>query len=168
MLYTLTIALLGIFAALGFAAVSALIDVEHITKQQYIESHVSRWIMRLYFFLAMGTQCACWSLGSALIFTAVFDQFMNYGMNKPFFYLGTVAKWDIFFQRTWFYFKLPRLIGKEIWWSVHFVHVNFRIFYIAIKVIAFITGMYLFTLTDLSFTDLIEKVYFYHKILQGN
>jgi hypothetical protein len=83
---------------------SAIVDAEHINKGEYIEDHSSRWLLRMGFFIAMAMSSKLDGLASALLFTALFDQLLNWFRNKPFWYLGTVAKWDIFFsKRKWLY-----------------------------------------------------------------
>ena len=155
MLVSILTCLLGILTALGFSAVSALIDVEHIAKNEYIQNHVSRWILRMYFFMAMGTQHISWALGSALIFTAVFDQFINLGMSKPFWYRGKVASWDKFFNRKYIVTPDIKLRGKIIV-DARCIRFNFSALYVIVKVSCLIGGVYLFTCMQLDCTLLLD------------
>jgi len=101
---------LAIFASVGFAAVCAEVDAEHLRDNDYIESHTSRAAQRAYFFLAMGISDWVWVFGSALLFYAVFDQVLNYLMGKKLFYLGETAKTDIFFNKhKWLYLPVKIL-----------------------------------------------------------
>lgn len=101
---------LGLLITASFTLLSALIDCEMILKGHYIDSHKSRWWLRLCFFLALGFHNWIWIFASALLFTASFDQVLNGMRTKPFWYLGTVAKWDIFFsKRKWLYITVKVL-----------------------------------------------------------
>ncbi len=109
------------FIAIGvtllFIVACAVIDSEHLNKNQYIKSHTSRSILRACFFIAMGLCSWVWIFASALMFTALFDQTLNKFRGLPFWYLGTVAKWDIFFKkRMWLYVivKLLAMFGSII------------------------------------------------------
>lgn len=94
----------------AFTIISAIVDSEHINKGQYIESHKSRWILRLTFFIVVGISNILNGVAAALLFTALFDQVLNWLRGKPFWYLGTVAKWDIFFsKRKWLYITVKVL-----------------------------------------------------------
>jgi len=102
---------LGILVTCGFVVISAIVDAEHILKKEYIESHRSRWFLRLCFFLAMGFHSWIWIIASALFFAATFDQLLNRFRELPFWYLGTVAKWDIFWsKRMWLYIPIKILL----------------------------------------------------------
>lgn len=83
---------------------SAFVDYEHFMKNQWVINHRSRWLLRFCFFLSMGLHNWVWFFASAILFTALFDQTLNLLRGRPFWYLGTVADWDIFFKkRMWLY-----------------------------------------------------------------
>jgi len=107
-----------LFFVVGFTACFAWMDAEHLNKKHYIDNHTSRWVLRAYFFVSIGIFNPWWMIGSSLIFTALFDQLLNLGRGLPFWYLGTVAKWDIFFsKRKWMYVSakiLALLLGVFI------------------------------------------------------
>ena len=95
---------LGILVTVGFVLVSAVMDGEHLNKKQYIEDHTSRWLLRAMFCLALGFGNWIWIFAAALLFAAMFDQVLNKFRGKRFWYLGTVAKWDLFWKKhIWFY-----------------------------------------------------------------
>jgi len=104
------IILASILLVLLFTLLSAIIDSEMILKKQYIDSHKSRWCQRVCFFLVFGLYNWLWIFAAALLFTSLFDQILNQLRSKPFWYLGTVAKWDIFFsKRKWLYIIVKSL-----------------------------------------------------------
>jgi hypothetical protein len=81
-----------------FTIISAIIDKEHILKKEYIKSHTSRWCLRASFCLAIAIYNPIHGMASALLFYSLFDHLLNLLRELPFFYLGTVAKHDIFFN----------------------------------------------------------------------
>lgn len=99
---------IGLFIyCLSFIILSAKIDAEHLKDNDYIESHDSRWLLRSSYVLTIALYSPWGALASVLLFTALFDQVFNWMMGKSFWYLGTVAKWDIFFTRNkWLYIIL--------------------------------------------------------------
>lgn len=103
----------------AFTIVSAIVDTEHLKDKDYIESHTSRWVLRLLFFIAMGAWNPIYILASALIFTATFDQILNKFMDNSIWYLGDTALWDKFWKKR-------------------------KVLYIIMKVSAFVLGTYLF------------------------
>ena len=101
----------GILLTIGFVIISAIVDAEHLNKKQYIDNHGSRWLLRLCFFLVLGFYDWIWIFASGLLFTATFDQALNRFRGLPFWYLGTVAKWDIFWsKRKWLYIPVKILV----------------------------------------------------------
>jgi len=107
------ISILVAVVSLAFVVLTALIDAEMILEEHYIDSHRSRWSQRVCFFLAMGMVQPEYFFASALLFSALFDQVLNSMRMLPFWYLGTVAKWDLFFsKRKWLYvaMKITTLI----------------------------------------------------------
>jgi hypothetical protein len=106
-----------------FIVFTAFIDVEMILKNQYIDSHRSRWLQRFTFFLALGLNDPLDAIASALLFSVLFDQVLNLMRGLPFWYLGTVAKWDIFFsKRKWLYIiaKFLMLIASILLFYITF------------------------------------------------
>jgi len=84
------------FAA--FLLLSAWIDFEHLADNDFIESHVSRWLLRGVFML--GVSNSFLELAAmVLLWMACFDSVLNVFRGKGFNYLGNTAKWDIFFNK---------------------------------------------------------------------
>ena len=80
-----------------FIIISAIIDAHHVKRQQYIESHLTRFLLRLIFVLALSTDLVNFAAYS-LLFGATFDQAYNIAKGNDLMYLGTVAPWDRFFN----------------------------------------------------------------------
>lgn len=106
-----------LLASLGFIFWTALIDADHILKQQYILDKTTRFAQRATFFIVI----ACFNLqlflAASLLFIALFDQAINLCCKKPLFYLGTTAKWDIFWKkhiRWYILLKIITLISSVI------------------------------------------------------
>ena len=96
-----------ILVTAAFTYVSAIVDAEHINKKQYIDSHVSRGFLRGMFFCATGFSDPLNAIASSFLFWALFDQALNLERKLPFWYLGTVAKTDIFFSnKKWLYISI--------------------------------------------------------------
>ena len=76
----------------------AKVDAEHINKKEYIKSHTSRYINRLSIALVVSIVNPLYGAAFALIFWAFFDQFLNKLRALDLWYLGTVAKSDLFFK----------------------------------------------------------------------
>ena len=110
-----------VLLVIDFTIYTALIDAEHINKDEYITNHLDRWLQRGCFFIAFAFTHVVYSLASALLFTALFDQILNIARGKHFLYLGTVSPWDRFFR-------------------------NKIILYIIIKILALLTSLILFLL----------------------
>ena len=129
----------------GFILLTAFIDAEHIKKQEYIDSHASRFFQRGFFILAMGLIDPFYLLASLFLFIALFDQVLNSMMGKDFWYLGTTAKWDIIFNRKYFTICYPILWRRDKELNdMKFIDFNFKILYIAIKVITLFSSLFLF------------------------
>lgn len=110
---------LGIGITIGFTLMTAVIDAEHINRKEWILNHRSRWFQRFCFF---GVYCLIdiqYGIASGLLFSALFDQCLNYFTNKPFWYLGTTALWD-------------KVLGKYRW------------VYMLVKIFLLISALYLF------------------------
>jgi len=91
----------------AFVILSAKVDAEHLKDNDFIESHYSRWFLRVVFFITMGIIHWQYFFASALLFTALFDQVLNYFMGDPIWHLGTTAKWDRFFRKhRWMYVSI--------------------------------------------------------------
>ena len=82
------------------AVTMAWIDSEHLNKNEYILNHLSRSVLRALICLTIGF----YSINGAILFTLVFwllfDHVLNFFRGKDIFYLGTVAKLDIFFSKN--------------------------------------------------------------------
>lgn len=96
---------------------SARIDANHLNRNHYIYKHLSRWMLRAVIVIAI-SNTVLELIGCTLFFIATFDQVLNYLRNRELLYLGTVAKWDLFFK------KYPLL-------------------YIIIKIVSLFSGIYL-------------------------
>lgn len=83
------------FFIAAFVVISAYIDYEHLRDKDYIESHVSRWLLRLLFITATSNDLFDF-VGMSLFFMATFDQVLNAMRGKDLFYLGNTAYWDRF------------------------------------------------------------------------
>jgi hypothetical protein len=93
-----------------FIILSAIIDYEHITKKEYIKNHTSRWCLRASFCLTIAIYNPIQGMASALLFYALFDHLLNILRGESFFYLGTVAKHDIFFSnKMWLYIPIKTI-----------------------------------------------------------
>ena len=82
------------------AVTMAWIDSEHLNKNEYILSHLSRSVLRALFCLTIGFYSINGAILFALTFWLLFDQVLNYFIGKSIFYLGTVSKLDIFFSKN--------------------------------------------------------------------
>ena len=90
--------MLSTFFIAAFVVISAYIDYEHLRDRDYIESHVSRWLLRLLFIVSASRSYFDF-VGMSLFFMATFDQVLNVMRGKDLFYLGNTAYWDRFFNR---------------------------------------------------------------------
>jgi len=86
------------FGILGWTFSWALVDGEHILKQEYIKNHASRFFNRAIVGIMLGL--LSWKAGvmAALLYWATFDAMLNLYRKKPIFYTGTVANTDKFFK----------------------------------------------------------------------
>ena len=103
------------FAA--FLLLSAWIDFEHLADNDFIESHVSRWLLRGVFMLGVSNSLIELT-AMVLLWMGCFDSILNTFRGKEINHLGNTAKWDIFFNKR-----------KNL--------------YISIKVLAIVAGIYL-------------------------
>ena len=78
----------------------AWIDSEHLNKDEYILNHLSRSILRALICLTIGFYSVNDAILFALTFWLLFDQFLNFFRGLSIFYLGTVSKIDIFFNKN--------------------------------------------------------------------
>ena len=129
---------------IAFTLFCSWVDCEHIERGQWVESHLSRWMMRFSFFCMAGMVEWEYSIASALLFTALFDQSLNLmrGMDSIW-YLGTVAKWDLFFTKK--YFLTPEIRWNEkVLVRHYYIRFNFMYLYIGIKAICLVGSLILF------------------------
>ena len=106
-----------------FIVFTAFIDAEMILKRQYIDSHRSRWLQRLTFFIAVGLNDFTNGFASALLFSVLFDQVLNIMRGLPFWYLGTESEWDKFWTKSkWLYVvaKFLMLIASIVLFYITF------------------------------------------------
>ena len=96
--------------------VCAIIDSEHIKKEEYILDHTSRFILRGLIALIIGLYSIQDAIFFSVTFWIFFDHFINWRLGKPIFYLGTVAQLDVFFsKRLWLYILLKGIcLGSSI------------------------------------------------------
>ena len=96
----------------AFIAVTmAWIDSEHLNKNEYILNHLSRSVLRALICLTIGFYSINGAILFALVFWLLFDHVLNFFRGKDIFYLGTVAKLDIFFSKNIaFYILLKGLV----------------------------------------------------------
>jgi len=106
--------ILILLLSLCFTFYSALIDSEHLANGQYFTDHRPRWLLRLIFFIALGCVDLIYFPAAALIFTALFDQVLNHLRVLPFWYLGTEAKWDIFFEKRMILYKIIKITSLVV------------------------------------------------------
>jgi hypothetical protein len=81
----------------AFIILSAKIDADHVRNMQYIESHLTRFLLRFSFIVALSTNLMSFAAYS-LLFAATFDQAYNIARGNELMYLGSVAKWDRFWS----------------------------------------------------------------------
>ncbi len=118
-------------SALLFTMVSAAVDGTLVNNKHYIDDHTPRWIFRFSIFVLIGLffQNVCLFLASAFLFTALFDQMMNFVRGIDFWYLGTVAKWDVFFSKyKWLYIStkiLTLLLALFLFYYAEALQFNF-------------------------------------------
>ncbi len=111
--------ILALILTIIFIGYTAAIDAEHLRKKQHIYEHKNRFIQRMIFFIALGLCNPIYALASALLFSAMFDQTLNWLRQLEFWYLGNTSAWDKFFNRK-------------------------PILYISIKILCFMAGISLF------------------------
>ena len=78
----------------------ALIDSEHLNKNEYILNHLSRSVLRALICVTIGVYSINAAILFALTFWLLFDHVLNFFRGKSIFYLGTVSKLDIFFSKN--------------------------------------------------------------------
>ena len=91
-------ALLVWSATMFFIIGCAWVDFDHILDGNTI-NHNSRTFQRGAFFFLIALYNFQFAAASVLLFMAAFDAMINYLMDKPLFFLGTTAKWDIFWSK---------------------------------------------------------------------
>ena len=94
----------------AFVLASAIVDSEHILKKEHIKDHKSRWYLRWSFCFVIAIYNPLNGIASGLLFYTLFDQTLNFFRGLPFWYLGTVAKHDIFFNKRKYLYILTKLI----------------------------------------------------------
>ena len=99
-----------------FIILSAYIDAEHINDKDYIENHTSRFLLRGVVTLGFAYDPSYfyffdwrYLLVFLLSFIAIFDTTINLFRGLSVFYLGTVAKWDLFWKKHYLLYKIMRI-----------------------------------------------------------
>lgn len=122
------------------------IDVEHLKDHDWIEDHKSRVQNRVTFLFTLSLlsllnpetsfiMVILNFIGFLLVFAALFDRGLNHRLGKPFYYLGSTAEWDIWWQKK----KKIKVFNKTI------IINRYSIYKVAVWVFFFI-GIYLITL----------------------
>jgi len=93
-----------------FTFIEAWRDFE-VLNSTYIFSHVSRWIARAFFVLAVAQGDFSDIIGMTLIFSALFDSVLNRLRGKDIFYLGTVAYWDRFWSKIPYLYVIFKIVS---------------------------------------------------------
>ena len=93
-----------------FTALSAIIDVEHLKKRQYVLDHNSRWFQRLTFILIIAVFDWKLAIVAGLIFTVLFDHVLNIFWKKHLFYIGGTSKFDLFWRDNPSFYKAVKLV----------------------------------------------------------
>ena len=89
--------MLSLTISIVFIIASAIIDKETL-EYSYIYDHKSRALQRAVFFLCLSLYSITGALGGVLLFMALFDGILNKIRDKNILYLGSTARWDIFFK----------------------------------------------------------------------
>jgi len=112
-----------IIATLIFVTGSAIIDAKQILKNEHIIDHRPRWVVRFLFFFLIGFVSEEWinTLASALLFTALFDQTLNYHIKEPMWFLGGTAYWDRFWKKRVTLYKVMKITILIIALSLYFI-----------------------------------------------
>ena len=97
---------------------TAKIDAEHFDKQQYVEDHTSRWLQRASVALILLTLDINLAIGFFFLFVATFDATLNKLRGLDLWYMGTVAKWDLFFTDKPTWYKLSKIVSLLIALSI--------------------------------------------------
>jgi len=93
-----------------FILVSAYIDAEHLEEGHWIDNHASRLVQRFIFILTMSIFTIKGAIASGILIAALFDQALNILRGFPFWYLGSTAKWDIYFNKRRYQYILTKVI----------------------------------------------------------
>ena len=109
-----------------FTYLSALIDCEHIEKEQYIKSHRSRFLLRLTVFIMIGIENPIYMIAGGLMFAALFDSVLNLIRGLPLFYLGPVAKWDVFFNKHRLLYKIFKVLLMALSLMFYFNNIKYN------------------------------------------
>jgi hypothetical protein len=80
-----------------FIILSAKIDADYGRNMKYIESHLTRFLLRFVFIVALSANLMSFAAYS-LLFAATFEQVYNIARGNDLIYLGSVAKWNRFWS----------------------------------------------------------------------
>jgi hypothetical protein len=136
--------LISILSTLAFILISVAYDGGILNAGRSIRNHASRFIFRCIFFSLFFFHSLEYVFASALLFTALFDQLLNFVRKLPFWYLGTVAKWDKFFNKK--YFLTPKISWRGKIIKQKYISFNFKILYIILKALSLFGSIFLFLL----------------------
>lgn len=90
---------------------TAKVDAEHISRGQYITTHLSRWLSRSMVAVLLSIFSIKAGLILGLLFWTFFDSFLNKIRDLPLFYLGETAKTDRFFTKLQWLFITSKVIS---------------------------------------------------------
>lgn len=77
----------------------AMIDSDHILKEQFITDHTDRWWSRVMVGVMVALFNPILGLVTGLLFWALFDPVLNNLNGKSIYYIGETAKTDVFFHK---------------------------------------------------------------------
>lgn len=89
----------------------AIIDAEHYNKNQWVESHVSRWINRCLIGLMLAAINPLFGIYTGLVFWVLFDGLLSFKRGLPFYYIGGEAETDKFFSNNQSFYKASKHIA---------------------------------------------------------
>lgn len=88
-----------------FTITALWVDIEHYVDQDWIEKHLSRWTMRFILWLAISIDTFSLVV-NGMLWILLFSPGWGAVVHGNLFYLGTVAKYDKFFNKYPWLYKL--------------------------------------------------------------
>lgn len=104
---------MGLIVIILFTFIEAWRDFE-VLQSTYIFSHASRWIARAFFVLAFAQGDLALTIGMTLVFASLFDSVLNRLRGLDIFYLGTVAKWDLFWIKIPYLYMIFKFVSLMV------------------------------------------------------